>query len=316
MALAAALLAGLAQPQEIPKDYGRPPVPRVVAYVQVALRNGDLASAEAMARQYRRLNGDTPEALEALSWVARGQLAAGRSDDAVKLAEDIQRSSQAALATRTLDSEPQLPLALGAAYEVQAEALFKRHQRTEAIQLLQTALKTHRGTSLVGRLQKNINLMTLEGKRMPPLRAAEWLGTKGDLSSLQGKVLLLFFWAHWCSDCKLQAPVIAKLAAELGPKGLTILAPTERYGYTMDDEHAPPAKENAFIQKVFARYYAGLSNVKVPLDAANFERFGASTTPTLVLVDRRGIVRLYHPGLMDERSLRAAAEALLMRDNS
>ena len=91
---------------------------------------------------------------------------------------------------------------------------------------------------------------------------------------------------------------------------------TERYGYTMDDEHAPPAKENAFIQKVFYRYYSSIPNIKVPLDSANFERFGASTTPTLVLVDRHGIVRLYHPGLMDEASLRAAAEALLIRDNS
>ena len=80
-----------------------------------------------MAKQFRRLNGDTPEALEALSWVARGQLAAGRVDEAIQQAEDIERSSQAALGTRTLDSEPHLPLALGAAYEVQAEALYSQH---------------------------------------------------------------------------------------------------------------------------------------------------------------------------------------------
>jgi thiol-disulfide isomerase/thioredoxin len=287
-----------------------------VAYVRVALKNGDLSSAEAMAAQYRRLYGDTPEALEALAWVARGELAAGRVEAAVQKAEDVQRSSQTALGTRMLDAEPQLPLALGAAYEVQAEAMVAQHRRTEAILLLEAALKSSRGTSLAKRLQKNINLMTLEGKRMPPLRTVEWVGKPGKPSAWQGKVLLLFFWAHWCSDCKLEAPVIAKLAAELAPKGLAIVAPTTRYGYTMDDDHAPPAKETAFILKVFEHYYAGISNVPAPLDTSNFERFGASTTPTIVLVDRRGIVRLYHPGLMDEARLRSAIQALLVRDNS
>lgn len=309
--LAALLLAGIAHAQDIPKDYGQPAVPRVVAYVRVSLRNGDLASAEAMAKQYRRLNGDTPEALEALSWVARGQLAAGRVDEAIQQAEDIERSSQAALGTRTLDSEPHLPLALGAAYEVQAEALYSQHKLSEAIQLLQSALRKFHGTSLVERLQKNINLMTLEGKRMPPFRTTEWIGAKGNPAAWQGKVLLLLFWAHWCADCKIQVPVIAKLAAEFGSKGLVVVAPTERYGYTMDDDHAPPAKETVFIQKVFERYYSSIPNVRVPLGAANFEHFGASTTPTIVLVDRRGIVKLYHPGLMDEASLLSALQPLL-----
>ncbi len=43
----------------------------------------------------------------------------------------------------------------------------------------------------------------------------------------------------------------------------------------------------------------------------NFERFGVSTTPTIVLIDRRGIVRLYHPGVIEEADLRAAIEPLL-----
>jgi thiol-disulfide isomerase/thioredoxin len=309
--LAAMLLAVIAHAQDIPKDYGQPAVPRVVAYVRVSLRNGDLASAEAMAKQYRRLNGDTPEVLEALAWVARGHLSAGHVDEAIQQAEDIQRSSEAALGTRTLDSEPHLPLALGAAYEVEAEALYSQHKLSEAIQLLQSGLRKFHGTSLVERLRKNINLMTLEGKRMPPLRTPEWIGAKGNPAAWQGKVLLLLFWAHWCADCKIQVPVIARLAAEFESKGLVVIAPTERYGYTMDDDHAPPAKETAFIQKVFERYYSSIPNVRVPLDSANFERFGASTTPTLVLVDRRGIVRLYHPGLMDEASLLSRLQPLL-----
>lgn len=296
---------------------GQAATPRVVAYVELALKNGDLDSAAAMVAQYRRLNGDTPEALEAFSWVARGELAAGHADEAWKVAEEIQRACQATLGTRSLDAEPHLPLALGAAYEVEADVLNARHERAEAIQLLQTALRQWRGTSLADRLQKNLNLLTLEGRPMPLLRETEWIGAKPTaVTALRGKVVLLFFWAHWCADCKQDIPVVSQLAAELEPKGLVVIAPTKRYGYTAEEEHAAPVTETAFIQKVYDKLYSGIPGVQVPLDAGNFERFGASTIPTLVVIDRHGIVRLYHPGVMDEKDLRAAIEPLLQNQNS
>ncbi len=295
-------------------DYGQPATPKVVAYVQMALQQGDLQSAEAMVAQYRKLYGDTPEALEAFSWLARGELIYGHSDQALKDAEEIERISRASLATRKLDAEPHLPLALGAAYEVQAEILRRAGKRTEALQLLQSALKTWRGTSLVDRLQKNINLITLQGKPMPVLRATEWIGKKPQAETAwRGKVLLLFFWAHWCADCKAEAPVIAKLAAEFEPKGLVVIAPTRLYGYTAQEENAPPSTEMPFIEKVYQKYYSNIPNAQVPVDASNFQRFGASTTPTIVLVDRQGIVRLYNPGVMDEAALRSAIEPLLSK---
>jgi thiol-disulfide isomerase/thioredoxin len=294
------------------QDYGQPVTPKVVIYVQLALKNGDLDSAEKLVGQYRRLYGDTPEALEAFSWLARGELVYGHPDQALKDAEEIERISRAALATRKLDTEPHLPLALGAAYEVQAEALSRSGKRTEALQLLRTALKSWQGTSLTDRLQKNINLMTLQGRPMPLLRETEWIGAKPKPSDLRsGKVLLLFFWAHWCADCKAEAPIIAKLAAEFEPKGLIVIAPTRLYGYTAQEENAPAAVELPFVKRVYQRYYSTIPNAQVPVDTGNFQRFGASTTPTIVLVDRQGVVRLYNPGVMDEASLRAAIEPLL-----
>ena len=38
----------------------------------------------------------------------------------------------------------------------------------------------------------------------------------------------------------------------------------------------------------------------VPVSAANFPTYGASTTPTLVLLDPIGMVRFYHPGAASE----------------
>jgi thiol-disulfide isomerase/thioredoxin len=298
--------------QEIPKTYGQPEKPQVVLSVQNALASGDLELAEALAKQYRGLKGETPEALEAWSWVARGELAAGQREQALKTSQQIVSSSRTALSTRSMDAEPHLPLALGAAYEVEAMALYAQQKRAEALKLLQQAQRTWAGTSLVERLQKNINQMTLEGRPMPVLRQSVFIGPRPrTIATQNGKVVLLFFWAHWCADCKAEAPIIAKLATELGPKGLVVIAPTQRYGYTADEDKASPAKETAFIGKVFERYYAVIPHVSVPLDASNFQRFGASTTPTLLLADRQGIVRLYHPGAMEEAALRSIIEPLL-----
>jgi len=48
---------------------------------------------------------------------------------------------------------------------------------------------------------------------------------------------------------------------------------------------------------------------KISEDA--FRRYGASSTPTLVLVDRNGIVGNYHPGAMTYQDLRASILAIL-----
>lgn len=288
-----------------------------MAYVEMAVERGDLASASSLVAQFREQAGDTPEVLEALSWIARGELSAGHPDEGLKKAGEVKRLCEKALGNRKLDDEPHLPLALGAAYEVQAQVLEQNHRRTEAIRLLQSAARTWRGTSIVARLQKNLNVLTLEGKPMPLLRASEWIGAKPvPETTLRGKVILLFFWAHWCPDCKAEAPILKQLGTEFEPKGLVVIGPTKLYGYTAQDEHATAAEEKAFIEKVYARFYSEIPNLQVPLGEMNFDRFGASTTPTIVLADRHGVVRLYHPGLMDEASLRAAIEPLLKGENS
>lgn len=258
-------------------------------------------------------NGLTPATVESLSWQARQDLTLGNVSRASEEADTVLSQAETLLKGRPLDSEPSLATAVGAAYEVQAQALAEQHRTAEAIQLLRSAMRRWVGTSIVTRLQKNLNLLTLVGKPMPVLRQTEWIGSTKPTpaSALRGKVVMLFFWAHWCPDCKAEAPVLAKVATEFEPKGLVVVAPTERYGYTPSDEHASPAAEKAFIVQVFDRFYASIPKVQVPLDSGNFQRFGASTTPTLVLVDRKGVVRLYHPGTMDEGSLRAAVQSLI-----
>jgi thiol-disulfide isomerase/thioredoxin len=123
--------------------------------------------------------------------------------------------------------------------------------------------------------------------------------------------VLLFFWAHWCPDCKAEAPVLASLKNTYGPKGLVLVGPTRLYGYVAGGEEAAPATEKQYIDQVRRRYYAALADMPAPLGAANFLTYGASTTPTLILIDAAGVVRFYHPGAASEPELSGRIQAIL-----
>jgi thiol-disulfide isomerase/thioredoxin len=161
-----------------------------------------------------------------------------------------------------------------------------------------------RATSMAARIRKNVHLISLEGKPAPAIDMRQFIGAKPPtLAALKGKPVVLFFWAHWCPDCKRQGPILARLEREFASKGLVVLGPTQHYGYVADGADAAPAVETPYIAKVQKQFYADLK-MTVPLSQDNFKNWGCSTTPTLALIDRQGIVRLYHPGDLSYEQLR------------
>jgi thiol-disulfide isomerase/thioredoxin len=283
----------------------------VVDDVRSALATGNSPAAEAALNSYRAQHGADPAYLEALSWMARGALAAKQFDQAEKYAGQTESLVRPQLQHHALDSDPHLPIALGAALEVESQVLAARGENAKAIALLRRALTTYGNTSIRARLQKNLNQLALAGQPAPALSETQYLGVRpASLTQLKGSPVLLFFWAHWCGDCKYEGPIISRLSSELGTK-LAVVAPTQLYGYAAYGVPAKPGDELAYIGKVWRQYYPNLQSVAVPISKANFNNYGASTTPTLVLIDRKGRVALYHPGLMQYDELRAAIQQTL-----
>src|ERR1700728_1891459 len=279
----------------------------LVTDVETAMSRGNFPLAEAIVQSYRTQSGVTPEFLEALSWLARGDLITRQFDKADANAKETEKLAVQSLATRPLDAEPHLPLALGAAIEVEAQVLTANGDRAGALALLRKDLAAYRSTSIRTRIQKNINLLTLEGSPAPAREEIDYWGAKPvPLAALRGKPVLLFFWAHWCPDCKQEEHILAQIAREYAPKGLVMIAPTQRYGYVANGDEAGHADELKYIEQIRHQYYADLLRVPAPVSEANFRNYGASTTPTLVVIDRQGIVRLYHPGAMTLDELRSA----------
>ena len=83
--------------------------------------------------------------------------------------------------------------------------------------------------------------------------------------------MLLFFWAHWCADCKAEAPIITQLRSEFAGKGLQVIGPTRFYGYTAQIEHASASDELRYIDAVRHRFYSGLLDMPVPISTSNFD---------------------------------------------
>lgn len=286
----------------------------IVDNVRYALAQNNFSAAESALNAYRNQRGVDPAYLEAYSWMARAALDEGQYDQAAAYAKETNSLALEQLKRRQLDAEPHLPLALGAALEVQAQVLAARGQKTQALALLQSALRTYGNTSIHDRLQKNLNLLSFQGKPAPPLKADQFLGKSlPPPAQLRGSPVLLFFWAHWCSDCKAEAPIITQLRSEFAAKGLKVIGPTRYYGYTAQIEHARPSDELQYIDAVRHRFYSGLLDMPVPISKYNFEVYGASTTPTLVLLDRAGKVAWYHPGAVPYAELRGEIEKVVAR---
>jgi thiol-disulfide isomerase/thioredoxin len=286
----------------------------IVDDVREALAQNKFSAAESELISYRAQRGVTPEYLEAYSWMARAALDEHQFDHAAAYAKQTKTLAVEQLKQRGMDAEPHLPMALGAAFEVQAQVLAAHGQRTLAVAVLESALRNYGNTSIRERLQKNLNLLSLQGKAGPALRADQYLGSKPPaLAQLKGSPVLLFFWAHWCGDCKAEAPIITRLRSEFASKGLAVVGPTRLYGYTARVENAAPAEELAYIDAVRKRFYSGLLDMPVPISTYNFDTYGASTTPTLVLLDRAGKVAMYHPGALPYEQLRAEIEKVVAK---
>ena len=103
-----------------------------------------------------------------------------RSPNVNELEQAEPQPSKPALVTqllrkRSLDAEPHLPIALGAAFEVQARVLAAHGQNAQPAALLRRALVTYGNTSISPRLHKNLNCCGLTALPAPSLNTTEYL---------------------------------------------------------------------------------------------------------------------------------------------
>jgi thiol-disulfide isomerase/thioredoxin len=196
--------------------------------------------------------------------------------------------------------------------EGQARELTEHGARSEAVYVLQRALETYRDAPVRQRIEADIRRFSLEGRPAPRLQTGVAIGARvPTMKELDGKVVLLFFWAHWCADCKAESSIVAELLDKYRAQGLILVAPTQRYGYVSEGRPASPDRELRYIVQVRDTSYAFMRKESVPVSDANYKQYGVASIPMHVLIDRTGIIRLYQPGRITAEELNRAIRKLL-----
>lgn len=138
----------------------------------------------------------------------------------------------------------------------------------------------------------------LLGNETPEISVKEWLvGEPTSLTELRGRVVLLEFWATWCKPCQEMFPKLNELHQIEGPRGLEVIALTRHYMAYGGTEESRIEERHLMLGMV------NQHQVSFRVGIAEDERlqavFGANGLPTIVLVDRNGIVRYAGPGEND-----------------
>jgi thiol-disulfide isomerase/thioredoxin len=134
----------------------------------------------------------------------------------------------------------------------------------------------------------------LLGKPAPEIDLAVKVGPKvASLSALRGRVVLLDFFATWCRPCIAALPRLSALHRELSPRGLSIV------GLTDESDEAIGELRAAGVEYTLA------------LDGRHqaHSRYLVSALPTVVVLDRQGVVR--EIAIADQEQAERAVRALL-----
>lgn len=284
------------------------PPPSPVSGIRNKLSAGDLLSAESILEVHREKNGEDGAWLQGLAWLTRGAFLLGDMEKAERYAKQVREACAQRLAKGdTLEKNHDLEIALGAAIETDAQRLERTKGKKAAASLMRDEIARHASPpTLLMRLHKRLNMLTLEGTPAPEWVTEDFVGEPPPaLASIKGSPIVLFLWYEGCGDCKAQAASLGRVLEKHKGSDLRCVAITRYY----DEPPARPA-EKARIDSVWTAVYAGVGAIPRVISTASMITYGVSSTPTFVFIDRKGIVRRYAPTRLTENELERSIAAI------
>lgn len=122
--------------------------------------------------------------------------------------------------------------------------------------------------------------------------------TRMSLSDMQDEVVVLEFWASWCGACKRATPILNDLHRELGGEDVNFYA----VNVEPIDRQRLQAAHTAFGTE-FPTLHDRSGEVQ--------RRYAIKSLPTILVIDRTGVVRWASGGIPSKMRLRRAIDEAL-----
>jgi len=124
----------------------------------------------------------------------------------------------------------------------------------------------------------------LEGKPAPDVELPLLGGGKIKISEYKGKnILILDFWATWCSPCVRAMPIITEVAGQFKDKGVLLFAINS-------------GEEEAKIREFIKEHNITATVALDPKNEAS-RLYQAEAIPQTVIIDREGMIQVVHSGI-------------------
>lgn len=137
-----------------------------------------------------------------------------------------------------------------------------------------------------------------KGQPAPPIKVTTTTGQTVTLANYKGYVLMIDFFASWCHPCEKSIPHLIEFNNKYRKQGLQIL------GLSLDEDKDDLVD---FITPKRVNYPVALADEELQV------KYGLRSIPTLVLIDRKGVVAEIFLGLSDDsvKNLEATLKRLL-----
>jgi thiol-disulfide isomerase/thioredoxin len=164
-------------------------------------------------------------------------------------------------------------------------------------------------------LENSARQLDMIGKRAPGFEFTRFYNSEPlTLDDLRGKVVMIDFWANWCTPCKRAFPAMKELYADLKDEGFVILGVTSLQGRFSDGEiresELEPERELDLTESLIERY--GMTwPIAFSSETVFYPDYGVTGIPTFAIIDKKGVVRMIQVGSGHEEAVRRIVGSLL-----
>lgn len=141
------------------------------------------------------------------------------------------------------------------------------------------------------------NFVSLVGEPAPDFVLAGMDGNQHRLTDYMGHVTFVNFWATWCVPCRIELPALMQFVGEQGADGAQVLA-------------VNVGETGAQVDAYFSENRISGLNVLLDSEVEVYSAFGINALPTTFVVDKEGVIRYRHFGMITSSDIQAYLDKL------